>query len=308
MNKSFLPPSVNWIVPSISHGNDVAPSNPPMIPRATKVKVSLSQLTTLRWSLMEETLQWKASHCDAIGLWRPKVTDIGTELAADLIQDAGLAVSSLSFVGGFTGVNGLSFDEAMTDARDAIQDAERLGAENVIAVSGPRNGHTRRHSRRLVIQALTELADFAGERGVSLSLLPMHRFFSRTWTYLNTLDESLEVLDAVNSSSAKLAFDTYHLWQEPQLLDRIPHLAALTGIVQVGDALRAPQSSAERCPPGDGVLPLAEIVGAFQQSGYGGYYDVQVWSANGWSIQDPGVVTRCRESMIRLAGQSAIMM
>jgi sugar phosphate isomerase/epimerase len=257
---------------------------------------------------MEESLQLKASQCDAIGLWRPKVADVGTELAADLIQDAGLGVSSLSFVGGFTGVNGLSFDEAMTDARDAICDAERLGAENVIVVGGARNGHTHRHSRRLVIQALTQLADFAGERGTNLSVLPMHRFFSRTWTFLNTLDETLEILDAVSSPSVMLAFDTYHLWQEPRLLERIPHVAAMTGIVQVSDALRPPQSSAERCLPGEGVIPLAEIVGAFQQSGYDGYYDVQVWSAAGWSAEEPNVVSQCRESLLRIIGQSAVLM
>ncbi len=302
MNKSFLPQSVGWVSQPGPQAKVVQSGQPVVVP-ATKIRMSLSQLTTLRWSLREEVLQLKSSNYDGIGLWRPKIGEIGEDLSADLIRDAGLGVSSLSFAGGFTGANGMSHEDALADARDAILDAEVVGAENLIFVSGARNGHTVNHARRLLVDALCELTDFAEPRGVRLCVLPMHAFFAKSWTYLNSLDETLEVLGRINHPGAGLAFDTYQLWQEPGLVDRIPELAAVTGVVQISDARRPPQSCAERCVPGDGIIPLAEIVRAFQQAGFDGYYDVQVWSSSGWTEDYPITASQCRDAVLRLAKQ-----
>jgi sugar phosphate isomerase/epimerase len=171
----------------------------------------------------------------------------------------------------------------------------------VIVVSGTRNGHTNKHCRRLILDALLELADSAVQRGVKLLLLPMHEYFSTSWTFLNSLDEALDVLNRINHRSVRLAFDTYQMWKEPQLLDRIPEIASMTGIVQISDALQEPQSHAERYNPGDGVIPLGQIIQGFQQAGFDGYYDVQVWSKLGWSGDYPATSMQCRETILRLA-------
>ena len=268
---------------------------------ATKIKLSLSQLTTMRWSLQEEVLQLKALGYDGIGLWRPKVSEFGEAAAADVIRENDVGVASLSFAGGFTGRNGFSFQDALADARDAICEAELLGAENLIVVGGARNHHTVRHCRRLVVEALRELSEFAMLHGVRLSLLPMHNFFAPTWTYLHTLDETLELLDNVHHSSVGLAFDTYHLWREPRLIERIPELVPLTGVVQVSDSRRAPQTDSDRCFPGEGRIPLTDIVRAFQQAGYDGYFDVQVWSDEGWAKTSEEVTQLCQDSLLQFA-------
>jgi sugar phosphate isomerase/epimerase len=269
--------------------------------------VSLSQLTTLRWSLVDEVIQLKSANYDAIGLWRPKIAEIGEELSRELLRDAGLAVASLSFAGGFTGTNGLSFRDAIADARDAIADAELLGAENLIVVSGARNGHTLRHSRRLLIDALLELADQAGSSGVRLCVMPMHGSYSRTWTYLNSLNDAVDVVREVGHPAVGLAFDTYQLWQEPGIVERIPEVAPLTGVVQISDSRRLPRSDVDRCLPGDGCIPLGEMVRAFQRSGFDGYYDVQVWSNSTWSGDYTAMSLQCRKMMQRLADQPVAM-
>ena len=291
-----LTPQVNLL-----HGEQTTISHPTTNVPATKIKLSLSQLTTIRWPLPEQVLQLKALGYDGIGLWRPKVSESGEDAAADIIREAEVGVCSLSFAGGFTGRNGFSYQDALADARDAICEAELLGAENLIVVSGTRNHHTIRHSRRLVVDALSELSEFAMLHGVRLSLLPMHSFFAPTWTYLHTLDETLEVLDRVNHPSVGLAFDTYHLWREPRLLERISELVPLTGVVQVSDSRRAPQTDSDRCFPGEGRIPLADIVRAFRQAGYDGYFDVQVWSDDGWAKTPAEVIRLCRDSLHQFA-------
>lgn len=245
-------------------------------------RLSLSQLTTFQWSLAQEALQLKQAGFDAIGLWRPKLADFGERRAAQALTDARLTVSSLSFAGGFTGGCGFSYLEAIEDGMQAIDQAEIVGAKTVICVSGSKHGHTVRHSRRLVVDGMRQMADYAERAGVTLSLLPMHRQFSKKWTYLNSLDETLDVLGLIRSSHVGLAFDTYQMFEEPDLLSRIPEIAPITNIVQLSDSNRVPCSEQDRRMPGEGVLPLTELIQGFQSAGYAGYFDIQVWSGNVW--------------------------
>jgi sugar phosphate isomerase/epimerase len=262
---------------SASFGINAALSNP--IP---PLKLSLSQLTTLRWKLGEELFQLKQTGYDAIGLWRPKLVEYGESRVAEMLQRAKLSVSSLSFAGGFTGGFGFTYKEALEDGHLAIEQARAVGCKNIVVVSGARHGHTVRHSRRMVVDALRDLSGNAAQDQIKLSLLPMHGYFSDRWTFLNSLDHALEILDEIRHPQVCLAFDAYHLFEEPRLLERISEIAKRTGIVQLSDRNRAPASVADRLIPGDGKAPLRGLVQAFQLAGYAGYFDIQVWSSNVW--------------------------
>ena len=270
------------------------------------LKLSLSQLTTLRWKLSDEVTQVKQTGYDAIGLWRPKLLEIGETLAVEMLRRAHLAVSSLSFAGGFTGGCGFSYLEAIADGRQAIQQAVALGADNVIMVGGSQNGHTVRHSRRMVVDAMRELGKIAAPSQLKLSLLPMHRSFSKKWTFLNSLDHALEILAEIDRPHVGLAFDTYHLWQEPRLIERIPEFAQLTGIVQLSDGGGLPDSERNRLLPGEGVIPLRNILQAFQMAGYSGYFDVQVWSSNVWKANYGHLIEQSHAAVKEMSLRAAV--
>ena len=303
MNKSSLPQGVGRVIPPVPQVKVVQSVQPKLTP-ATNLRLSLSQLTTLRWSLTDEVNHLRLARYDGIGLWRPKVADLGVQQSAKLIRNAGLQVSSLSFAGGFTGMNGFSYADAIADARDAIVDAATLGARNLIVVSGTRNGHTVNHSRRCLRNALAELADFAATNKVRLCLLPMHQYFAKTWTYLNTLEEAVELIGYGGHPALGLAFDTYQLMSEERLIDWIPTVAEMTGIVQIADAKRPPRSRFDRWMPGEGGISLNEIIRSFHASGFDGYYDIQVCSATGLSDDYSETVSKCREAVLRLTEQT----
>ena len=246
------------------------------------LKLSLSQLTTFRWKLNEELSQLKQTGYDAIGLWRPKLVEYGELRVAEMLQKAKVSVSSLSFAGGFTGGCGFSYLEAIDDGLQAINQAKIIGAKNVIMVGGSQNGHTVRHSRRMVIDGLRILGDAAAIDQIKLSLLPMHRYFCHKWTFLNSLDHALDIIDAIDHPQVQLAFDAYQLFDEPRLVERIPEIAKRTSIVQLSDCDRAPTSNKDRLMPGEGKIPLKNLVQAFQMAGYAGYFDIQVWSSKVW--------------------------
>ena len=250
-------------------------------------------MTTYRWSLFDDVVYYREANIEAIGIWRPKLVECGEERAIELLGDSGLSVSSLSWAGGFTGSNGYSFYDAMDDVRETIRVAAELDAECVNIVSGSRAGHTLNHARRLLIDALRDLGYYAAEFGITLAVQPMNEMFSREWTFLNSIRQTLDVLEAVNLDSVKMGFDVYHLWQESRLLERLPELVPHVAIVQLSDWGGPPRSEHDRQMLGDGIIPLDCIVGGLIESGFDGYFDIQIWSEELWASDYVELLKKC---------------
>jgi sugar phosphate isomerase/epimerase len=64
--------------------------------------------------------------------------------------------------------------------------------------------------------------------------------------------------------------------------------------VQVGDSPADPQHRQDGRLPGQGDLPLPEILCRFLAEGYQGFFDVQVWSEEVWQMPHAEVIAACR--------------
>ena len=109
-------------------------------------RISISELSTLRWSFYQDAIRYASLGFESIGVWRQKIDDFDQSAAIDLLFELNMQVSSLHWAGAFTGCDGKSFTEAIEDAEEAIQLARLLDADCLIVHPGSRNGHT--HSMR----------------------------------------------------------------------------------------------------------------------------------------------------------------
>lgn len=239
-------------------------------------RLSMNEITTFRWSFEEDVQNYIALGIDAIAVWRQKLSDFGEEKGLELLADSHLGVSALQWAGGFTGSDGRSFRESLDDAFEAVQLAGDLNAHCLILYSGSRAGHTHNHARRLFRNALKELAPAAAEQNVLLAIEPMHVGCAAEWTFLNGLDDALEIIQSIDCPQVRLAFDAYHLGQDRDALRRLPDLVPLLALVQLGDAHRAPSGEQNRCRLGEGSVPLGKIIATLKQAGYQGYYDIEL--------------------------------
>ncbi|MDP7018952.1 MAG: sugar phosphate isomerase/epimerase [Pirellulaceae bacterium] len=239
-------------------------------------KIAINELTTYRWSFEEDVTYFSKAGVDGIGVWRQKLSDYGEEKGAELLAECGLAVSSLLWVGGFTGSDGRSFDDAVEDAREAIHLAASLNAASLIIYSGARARHTNNHARRLFRGALNSLLPIAAKYGVTLAIEPTHPAAPGDFTFLTSLDEVVALLDEFDSPYLKLAFDTYHLGHDALSFDQLTRLAPRVAIVQLGDAAGPPNGDPERCLLGNGTIPLEPLVGGLLAGGYDGFFEVEL--------------------------------
>ncbi len=238
--------------------------------------LSVSELTTYRWSFEEDVAQYKAAGIQAMGVWRRKLTDYGEQRGIQLLRDSGLRASSLLWAGGFTGSDGRSYEESIADAREAIQLAASLEAGCLVVYSGGRNGHTQNHARRLFATALRELLPWAEEMGVTLAVEPMHPGCAEEWTFLTSLAEAMALIDGIGHTRVKLVFDTYHLGYERTIIEQIGRIAPHIAVVHLGDGCTPPDREQNRNCLGEGSLPLGPMIKALQRAGYSGHYDVEL--------------------------------
>ncbi|MEM7316148.1 MAG: TIM barrel protein, partial [Planctomycetota bacterium] len=160
--------------------------------------------------------------------------------------------------------------------------------------TGGRGCHTRKHARRITVNALKELANVAYDLDVTLALEPVHVGCEVGWSFVHGVDDALAMLEEVGSDSLKLVFDTYHLGAEENIVERLPNLVKHIALVHLGDAKAPPCGEQNRCKLGEGILPLQEILTTLDQVGYGGFCEIELL---GEEIEDVDYVELLRDSI-----------
>jgi sugar phosphate isomerase/epimerase len=239
-------------------------------------KIAISQLTTLRWSLEQDIEAAVERGLSGIGLWRPKVDDLGVEETNEYLLNSGLRASSLSWAGGFTGSDGRRFSDAVDDAIDAIEQASVIGAETLIVLVGGRNNHIRRHLHKTICQALAEINAVALAHDVTLAIEPFHPGCGDEWSFLHDIRATLEIIAAVGSDNIGLVLDTYHLGMDRDVLEWLPEVIEHLQLVQLGDSRHSPLGEMNRCLLGDGLVPIPEILEALAAGGYDRWIEIEV--------------------------------
>ncbi len=251
------------------------------------IRLSMNELTTLRWPFDEDVQHYAAAGFDSIAVWRQKVSDFGEEKAVELIRDCPLRVSAVLWAGGFTGSDGRTYRDSVEDALEAINLSADLQANSLVVYTGARSGHTHNHARRLFRNALDELLPRAERLGVVLAIEPMHEGCAVGWTFLTDLDETLDLVRSYASPHLKIVFDAYHLGHLPGIVARLPELSPWISLVQLGDARQPPCGEQNRCRLGSGALPLRELVLALVRCDYSGDLDIELM---GEDLENPDYV------------------
>ncbi len=260
----------------------------------TRPRFSVCDTTTPFWSLRQLVMGSEEAGLSAVALDAARFHEDWDDEGIAALHDSRLEVSSLTCFGGFTGCDGRSFDESVNDGFVAVRLAGLLGASSLVVTSGGRGHHIRSHAHRLVIDGLRSLAHTAAGCNLGVAILPLHPLLGDSDCFLESIDEALDVIRACDHADVGLAFDGHWLYQEPALLGRIPEFAGVTRVVRLADWDSQPNHSLAGALPGDGRLPLAEVVRRFHEAGYRGRFEVCVDADRYSSLSHLELLLECR--------------
>lgn len=263
-------------------------------------RLALNTATTKNWTLAEAVDGAVRAGIPALGLWRDRVGEVGTEQAARLVRDAGLRVSSLCRGGFLTAPDVDGQRDAIADNRSAIEDAATLGAPSLIMVVGglPRGDRDLAGARQRVADRIADLVPFALDHGVRLVLEALHPMYCADRAVLSTLGQALDLARPHPVAAVGVVVDTFHVWWDPALPGQIARAGRegrLAGY-QICDwnLPIAADALLSRGMMGDGFIDFAAITGAVAAAGYAGDVEVEIFNADIWAADGDEVLSTLR--------------
>jgi sugar phosphate isomerase/epimerase len=211
----------------------------------------------------------------AIGASRQKVADHGVERAADLLADAGLAVSVLLGASGFSLDDRSRWPPQIEDFKLALDQAAHIGAGCLLMSSGPPGALSYQEAENRYKEILATIVPEAQSKGMPLAFEHNHAL-RVDLGYVHSFHDALDLADEVGSSFFKICFEINNAWIERHLYDDIADRCRHVGLVQISDFAEGTLSTPSRVALGDGIIPLERILRAFLDANYDGYFDIEI--------------------------------
>jgi sugar phosphate isomerase/epimerase len=268
-------------------------------------RLSLNQATIKRADLQTALRVTAESGITSIGLWREPVQEVGLPVAARMLADSGLRLTSLCRGGFFTQPEGAGRRASLDDNRAAIEEAATLVAAGapgsaavLVLVAGglPEGSRDLHGARARVHDALAELAPDAEAAGVTLAIEPLHPMYASDRCVVSTLGQALDLVADFDPAVAAVTVDTFHLWWDPELETQLARAGREGRIAtyQVCD-WRTPLEAdvlLSRHYPGEGVIDFGAFTRAVLDAGYSGQVEVEIFNEEVWASATDEVVRR----------------
>ena len=277
------------------------------------MRLGLSEISTVGASFADDVAAYAAAGLDAIGIWEFKLPDDDDANVA-LLGDAGLAVANCVpavpsvLQLGIPGMEGPADPDERIEALSASM--RRLALyepESVLFLSGPLGGRTTSDARAIVVEGVRRVAAAAREGGVRVGFEPAHPSQREETAFVNTLADADGLLVEAGVDDVGILFDTYHVWDDPDVLEWVSANAGRVSGVHVGDWPALDRT--DRVLPGEGISRTRELVDALRSAGWDGTLDVEIFSTPDafWGLPVDEAARRARAAAAALAeGRQAV--
>lgn len=228
---------------------------------------------------------------EGITYWRREIGKNAHKIGA-ATRAAGMTVTGLCRTPFLTGPLAPPTEQIiMDDFRSAIEMAHDLGTEVLTIVTGGiiPDSHSMTDSLDRVADLVAQAAPIAQQAGVTLALEPLNPVYGGDRSCLVSVRDALDLIDTIGAPNIKIAVDVYHVWWDISLADEL----ATRGTGQVAGyhlcdwMAQTTDVLLDRGMMGDGVADLRKIRTAVEGTGYSGFCEVEIFSAENWWKRSP---------------------
>jgi len=180
---------------------------------------------------------------------------------------------------------------AVARCRELSRYAQAIECPWVLVVPGPTEGRTDAQVTSDTVATLRELADTAAEFGISVAF----EFMGFPWAAVRDVAGAWAIVQQANRPNLGIIVDTAHFYAGGSTLESIrqvdPERLVVLHINDVEDVAKSDITDGHRLYPGEGVIPLQDILGAVLATGWDGVLSVELFREEYWQ-QDPLAVAR----------------
>ena len=247
-------------------------------------RFSVSEFSTLNRSYDEDLAAFAAGGAEGIGIAEVKLPAADDAESLRKLRASGLKATiclpaTLSILPNALGPEPAEPEARVQSLAGSVRRLARFEPEVVLFLTGAAGERDAGEARRLVVEGVRELGRVGREVGVTVAVEPIHRSAEDQFTIVTDLPATEALLAEAGDPSIGIIFDTWHLWDTPDVLEHVRRLADRFPAVHVNDHRAQTRNWDDRALPGDGVIDLPAILGALEAGGYDGWYELEVLSS-----------------------------
>lgn len=205
------------------------------------------------------------------------------------LSDHGLSVPSVIAIHNWMTAHGEAYRKVLDEVKRRMEQAAEVGAKRIVAT--PPVSIEGAVDLRMAADRYNELIKL----GMSIGVLPAVEFLGFS-NAVYRVDQAWEIVKLSGTAEGSVVLDTFHLYRGGSSLDDVPDLTGeFIAIFHFNDVPanvpRENLTDADRVYPGDGMLPLRQIVDEVKRRGYSGAISLELFNRELWE-KDPKDVAR----------------
>ncbi len=261
------------------------------------MKLALNGATTMRADLATDLQAAKAAGFDYLEIWAAKLRAFlkqrSTSELKDLFTESGLQPLSINSIEHITFRDAEAYRTIKHECEELSSIAAAIGCPCIVVVPGPlpKGGASRDTVIAESLKVLHELCEISAAHNVSIAF----EFLGQPDCSVPTLDLAAEIVREADRKDLRLIIDSFHFYAGGSTFEMIEALdPSLIQIFHINDAEDLPREQLEdrhRLLPGEGILPLREMISAFRHIGYDKVVSVEIFRPEYWE-RDPFALAR----------------
>lgn len=237
-------------------------------------RVSVNSLCFKGAPYDEQERFWRELGAQRISFVTYEAFQAGEERARGIVKEGNYRVATCSH--GFHMGPLPDDEEGWRPARDelsrAIRFAKSVGAQSIYMVTGGRGNRSWEEAAEIFSAAIAPCVAESRDAGVSI-LIETAPFIYAGVHLVHTLRDTVALAEMANIG---VCIDLFSVWSEAGLKQTIERALPLCHLVQVGDYVWGDNAFPARAVPGDGNIPLAQIIEWIVRGGYQKSFDLEL--------------------------------
>ena len=245
-------------------------------------RFAVSEFSTLNRGFDEDLAAYAAGGAEGIGLAEAKLPEGQDAESRRKLRESGLTATiclptmlSVLPLPPFPGP-----EDPQERVESLCASVARLAAfepVTLLVLTGPAGDRDPAEARTIVVDGLREVARAAHAAGVRVALEPIHASARDDFTMVDTIPDAVALVEEVGEPMG-IMFDTWHLWDTPDVLGHIRREAHRFPAIHINDWRAETRGWDDRALPGEGVIDLPAIFAALEDGGFDGWFELEVFS------------------------------
>lgn len=195
----------------------------------------------------------------------------GIAKSATAMRNAGIA-GSLVTHRAFAACTATDIAAEQAKLKRSIEIAAEIGASHVLLTTGGRGNFCWREAAQRFADTIQPCVEAAKSAGVGLAIEPTSHLYSDI-SLVHRLSDTTKI---AKMAGIGVIPDIFACWTDADLPEAIEDAGPLLSVIQVSDYAYGERALPCRAVPGDGAIPIKDLVDRIAATRFSGYYDLEI--------------------------------